>query len=104
MNAASHTARTPVTRGSGPLSRNRRIVPVALILLSLIPLLAGGARLTDLVGGADVTPKNERFFASPIPVAVHIISVTVYSPLGAFQFVPSCAGAVGPGTRPPAGC
>ena len=89
MNAANHVAAAPDTAGPGPLSRNRWIVPVALIFLSLIPLLAGGARLTELAGGADITPKNERFFTSPVPVVVHIVSVTVYSVLGAFQFVPS---------------
>ena len=69
--------------------RSRWIVPAALILLTLIPVIAGGARLTELAGGADITPRNERFFNSPIPVVTHIVSVTIYSVLGAFQFVPS---------------
>src|SRR5687767_8193105 len=72
-----------------PRPRNRWIVPVALIFLSLIPLIAGGVRLGELAGGADITPRNERFFASPVPVVAHVLSVTVYSLLGAFQFVPS---------------
>lgn len=84
MNATSRTRPAP-----GPRPRNRWIVPVALIFLSLIPLIAGGVRLGELAGGADITPKNERFFASPVPVVVHVLSVTVYSLLGAFQFVPS---------------
>jgi hypothetical protein len=67
-------------------------VPTALILLSVIPVLAGAARLTELTGGAAVTAQNARFFASPIPVVVHIVSVTVYSLLGAFQFVPGLRG------------
>lgn len=79
--------------GAGPGAsmrpRNRWIVPAALILLTLIPLVAGGVRLGELAGGADITPRNERFFASPVPVVAHILSVTVYSLLGAFQFVPS---------------
>jgi uncharacterized membrane protein len=58
-------------------------------VLSLIPVLAGGLRLTELLGGPEVTANNARFIASPIPVTVHIVSVTVYSLLGAFQFVPS---------------
>src|SRR5205814_5455082 len=33
--------------------------------------------------------ENARFFASPIPVMVHIVSVTAYSLIGALQFVPS---------------
>lgn len=67
-------------------------VPAGLILLSLIPVLAGAARLTELTGGAAITPQNARFFASPVPVVVHIVSVTVYSLLGAFQFVPALRG------------
>src|SRR5437899_8262076 len=63
--------------------------PVGLIVLSLIPVLAGSVRLTELMGGAEITANNARFFASPIPVTVHIVSVTVYSLLGALQFVPS---------------
>jgi uncharacterized membrane protein len=67
-------------------------VPVALILLNLVPILGGAVRLTELAGGAEITPQNERFFDSPLPVLVHIVSVTVYSLLGAFQFVPSLRG------------
>lgn len=64
-------------------------VPTGLIFLSLIPVIAGAARLTELTGGGAVTPQNERFFDSPIPVVTHIVCVTVYCLLGAFQFVPS---------------
>ncbi|MFE4194274.1 DUF2306 domain-containing protein [Paenarthrobacter sp. NPDC056912] len=63
--------------------------PVALIVLSLIPVIAGAARLSELTGSATVTPQNARFFGSPIPVVTHIITVTVYSLLGALQFAPS---------------
>ena len=63
--------------------------PVGLIVLSLIPVLAGAVRLTELMGGPEITANNARFVASPIPVTVHIVSVTVYSLLGALQFVPS---------------
>ena len=67
-------------------------VPAALILLSLIPVVAGASRMSELVGGAAITPQNARFFASPSPVVVHIVSVTIYSLLGAFQFVPALRG------------
>jgi hypothetical protein len=67
-------------------------VPAGLLLLSLIPVIFGALRLTELTSGAAVTPQNARFFASPVPVVAHIVSVTVYSLLGAFQFVPSLRG------------
>jgi uncharacterized membrane protein len=63
--------------------------PVGLIVLSLIPVIAGSVRLTELMGGPEITANNARFVASPIPVTVHIVSVSVYSLLGALQFVPS---------------
>src|SRR5690242_18905079 len=61
------------------------LVP-ALLVLSVIPLAAGAVRLTQLAGGADITPANTRFFASPLPVVVHIINAAVYIILAAFQF------------------
>lgn len=64
------------------------LIPTGLILLSLVPVIAGAVRMTQLTGGADITPDNARFFASPVPVVLHIISVTLYSLLGAFQFAP----------------
>src|SRR3954453_12940798 len=57
-----------------------------LLLLSAIPMAAGAFRLTELTGGAEVTPANARFFASPLPVMVHIVSAGIYAVLGAFQF------------------
>ncbi|MDP9981121.1 hypothetical protein J2W14_000497 [Pseudarthrobacter oxydans] len=73
---------------SPPMRRTRWLVPAALILLSLVPVVAGAARLTDLTGG-EITEDNARFFDSPIPVLIHIPAVTVYLLLGAFQFLPS---------------
>lgn len=60
-----------------------------LILLSAIPLIGGVVRLNQLANGATITPANARFFASPLPVVLHIVSVSFYAILGAFQFVPS---------------
>ncbi|MDV8149059.1 DUF2306 domain-containing protein [Arthrobacter sp. B10-11] len=73
-------------------SRPQWPVPAGLILLSLIPVIFGALRLTELTSGSAVTPQNARFFASPVPVVTHIVSVTVYSLLGAFQFVPALRG------------
>jgi len=82
---------TETISASPPIRRSRAQwpVPTGLILLSLIPVIAGMMRLTELTGGAAITPQNARFFASPVPVVTHIVSVTIYSLLGAFQFVPS---------------
>jgi uncharacterized membrane protein len=64
------------------------LLPTGLVLLSFVPVLAGVLRLTELGSGAEVTPANARFFATPAPVVVHIVGATVYCLLGAFQFVP----------------
>ena len=62
------------------------LVPAGLVLLSLVPAIAGTARVTQLASGAEVTPDNARFFAAPIPVLLHIPAAIVFSILGAFQF------------------
>lgn len=64
------------------------LVPAALLLLSAVPIAAGSFRIAGLTGSADVTPDNARFFASPLPVVLHILSSSLYAVLGAFQFVP----------------
>lgn len=74
---------------AGRATRPQWFAPTGLILLSLIPILAGAARLTELTGGAIPTPQNARFLDSPIPVVTHIVSVSIFSLLGAFQFVPA---------------
>jgi hypothetical protein len=69
-------------------SRKPWLLPTGLILLVVIPLAAGGYRLSQLIGGAPVTPENARFFHSPIPVVLHIVCACIYTLLGPFQFVP----------------
>lgn len=70
-----------------PSARREWPVPVLLILLSAVPVIAGGVRLGDL-GGGPVTPDNARFFADPVPVVLHIVAVVPYCLLGALQFAP----------------
>src|SRR5882762_8625177 len=70
-------------------ARTEWLVPAGLLLLSTVPVAAGAFRLTQLTVGADITPENARFFAAPIPIVVHIVGATLYSVLGAFQFVPN---------------
>lgn len=69
-------------------ARSARWLVAGLLVLSAIPLASGAFRLTQLAGGAEITPANARFFASPLPVVLHIVSAAVYAILGAFQFAP----------------
>jgi uncharacterized membrane protein len=61
-------------------------VPAALVALSVIPVLAGTARLVELGGGPEIIPADARFTSSPLPVVVHIICAATYAVLGALQF------------------
>lgn len=86
--APSAASSTPEATRRPPRKRYWK-VPTGLILLSLVPVIAGAARITELTSGAEITEANARFFASPVPVLIHIVAASVYSILGAFQFVPS---------------
>jgi uncharacterized membrane protein len=61
-------------------------VPLVLLLLSAIPLAAGIARLLGLTGNPETSTENARFVAAPLPVILHILSVSLFSILGALQF------------------
>lgn len=63
------------------------IIVMGLITLSIIPMLGGIARIHQIVDG-NATAENARFLAAPWPVAIHIVSATIFSILGAFQFAP----------------
>jgi uncharacterized membrane protein len=60
-------------------------VTAGLVALSLVPILAGSARLVELSGGPDLLPLRVGD-PSPVPLVVHIVSVIVFAALGAFQF------------------
>jgi uncharacterized membrane protein len=72
-------------RAKPALRRSDWLVPALLILLSLVPAITGTARLHQLATGAR-TADNARFFAQPLPVILHVLSVIPYSMIGAFQF------------------
>lgn len=78
------TAKAPARNASAAW-----LVPVGLILLSVMPLAGGAFRLSQLASGTAITPANARFFASPLPVIMHIVSVSLFAILGAFQFLPT---------------
>jgi hypothetical protein len=61
-------------------------IPALLLALSLVPTLGGIVRFTSLSSNSPVTPENARFVAAPVPIIIHVISATLYSLLGAFQF------------------
>jgi uncharacterized membrane protein len=63
-------------------------VPVALVMLSAIPLIAGTLRLIQLAGGPAVIPADHRFASFPLPLVVHIVGATTYALVGILQFVP----------------
>ena len=61
-------------------------VPAALIVLSLIPVIAGSLRVLEIAGGPHILPANPRIDAVPAPVVVHIIAAAFYALLGSLQF------------------
>lgn len=70
------------------MNRRDYLIPAGLIVLAVIPAIAGTVRLVELAGDATVTAENARFFASPLPVLLHIPAAIVYSIVGALQFSP----------------
>jgi len=72
-----------------PTNRREWLVPAGLLLLSVIPALGGSVRLAELASDPAITADNARFVTQPLPVVLHILCVTTYSMVGAFQFVPS---------------
>ena len=69
-------------------NKRERWILAGLLLLCVVPVAAGLARMGQLASGANVTAENARFFASPLPVVLHILALIPYSILGAFQFIP----------------
>ncbi len=70
------------------LTRRDYLIPAGLIALSVVPGIAGTARLAALAADTAVTAENARFLAAPVPVMLHIPAAILYSILGALQFSP----------------
>ncbi|MDQ6648830.1 MAG: DUF2306 domain-containing protein [Actinomycetota bacterium] len=68
------------------IPRAGRWVPAGLVALAAIPVLAGTARLVEILGGPELIPTDPRFTASPAVVVVHVTAAIGYALLGAFQF------------------
>jgi uncharacterized membrane protein YozB (DUF420 family) len=79
----SITTRSHARAGS---SKAGWLAPLGLLLLGLLPVIAGAFRLEQLSGISDAMPANPRFSPMPLPVVLHILSATVLSVLGPLQF------------------
>jgi len=62
------------------------LAPAGLLLLGMLPVIAGAFRLGQLSGMSDVMPANARFAPMPLPVILHIVSATAFAILGPLQF------------------
>ena len=82
MSAANTATSAPSTRRHNHTWR----VPLALVALSLIPVIAGSLRLSDPSTETTFMPQNAHHPPAPIALIVHIVSAVGYSLLGAFQF------------------
>lgn len=69
-------------------TRVRWLTPSLLLALTAVPVAAGVARLVWLATG-EIQPDSARFAASPAPLVLHILSISVFGVLGAFQFAPT---------------
>ena len=56
-----------------------------LLLLSALPVVGGVLRLTEVRGD----PESELLVASSVAIVAHIVAMSVYCLLGAFQFSPA---------------
>jgi len=60
--------------------------PLGLLVLGMLPVIAGAFRLEQLSGISDAMPANPRFAPMPLPVVLHIVSATLLAVLGPLQF------------------
>ncbi|WP_198169623.1 DUF2306 domain-containing protein [Agromyces laixinhei] len=79
------------TRSSAAKAEERRrprsgwLAITGLLLLSALPVLGGVLRLRDV--SAD--PESAVLLASSVPIVAHIVAMSMYCLLGAFQFSPA---------------
>src|SRR5207302_2573937 len=62
------------------------LAPAGLLLLGMLPIVAGAFRLGQLSGMSDGMPANARFAPMPLPLVLHIVSATAFAALGPLQF------------------
>lgn len=61
-------------------------LPALLLALSVVPVLGGVIRMQAMARATTGSLEDVRFLESPAPVIIHVVSATIYSLLGAFQF------------------
>lgn len=66
--------------------RSDWLVPVGLILLAIVPAIAGVARVASVASGTNLSPDDARFHDAPVPVVLHMLSAVPFGLLGALQF------------------
>lgn len=94
MTSSTRSVETPLSEthhsgartGAGGVAGASWGVPVALVVLSLVPVIAGSLRVLEIAGGPHLLPANPRIDAVPAPVVVHIIASAIYALLGSLQF------------------
>ena len=75
-------------QGQRPAPRAGLLI-TGLIALGLVPILANTLRRIALTLGTAAGSTDNGSQGLPVPVAVHIITATIFVILGAFQFSPS---------------
>ncbi len=78
-----------MSAGTRTPARREWLVPSLLVLLGLVPSVAGSTRLATIAAGGPLTAENARFLAMPLPVVLHIVAAVPFALLGAFQFSPA---------------
>lgn len=64
------------------------VIPFALILLTLVPVIAGIVRLLTLEQGGTPNFEDARFVQQPFPIIAHVLSASLFCVMGALQLSP----------------
>jgi len=81
------TATCPIAQQKGERQRPRSgwLAITGLLILSALPVLGGVLRLRDGIA----EPESEILLATSVAIVAHIVAMSVYCVLGAFQFSPA---------------
>lgn len=79
------TATRPILKQQQRRLKSGWLAITGLLLLSALPVLGGVLRLSE--GSSDAASTSS--LASPLPMIAHIVAMSVYCLLGAFQFSPA---------------